>query len=114
MDSTDIFNSLVLKPDDLPPEVKEILSRMQPGDKLQVTDAQFTLVENGEKVVTLAINDGDSLTISADPSTPETVTFKMGDSEEPDTPGIGEDDDSEKSASVESMKEGLHEEPVPE
>jgi hypothetical protein len=112
MDSLDIRNTLVLGADDLPPEVKELLSRLQPGDKVKVTDGTFTLVENGEKVVTLAINDGDGLTIAADPGE-ESVSFKFGDTEEPVTPGPG-DEEGEKSASVETMKSGTYNEPVPQ
>ena len=94
MDSTDIRNSLVLSPDDLPPQVKEILSRLEPGDKLTITSAVVTLVENGEKVVHFALNEGDSVSIK-DPSLPDDappVTFEMGEADEPS----GETEDEEK------------------
>jgi hypothetical protein len=108
MDSTDILNALVLKSDDLPPPVKEILSRMEPGDKLEITAATVTLVENGEKVVHFALNEGDSITIK-DPSNPDAkpVTFEMGDDDEETNEDEKEDDDAEnpeKSAAVESLK----------
>jgi hypothetical protein len=115
MDSTDIINSLVLRPDDLPPEAKEMLSRMQPGDKINITDGTFTLIENGEKVIHFGLNEGDSLTISADPSSPQSVTFKMGDVNEESAPRPEEEgDESDRSAAVESMKTSMYEQPVPE
>ena len=94
MDSLDIKNSIVLNPDDLPPQIKEIFSRLEPGDKLTITSAVVTLVENGEKVVHFALNEGDSVSIK-DPSLPDDappVTFEMGEDDEP----AGETEDDEK------------------
>lgn len=114
MDSTDIKNTLVLDPESLPAEFKEVLSRMQPGDKLRILDGTFTLIENGEKVVSLAINDGDSLTIKADPSESETIKFKMGDSENVSEPKEEDEENNDSdSVSVSSMKAGTYEPPVP-
>ena len=115
MDSTDIKNSLVLNPDDLPAPVKEILSRLEPGDKLTLTGAVVTLVENGEKVVHFSLNEGDSVSIK-DPSLPPdapAVTFEMGESEdEPEAApaaeegaeGEGAEGEQEGGASVETLK----------
>lgn len=105
---------LVLKTDDLPADVKELLSRLQPNDKVTIENATFHLVENGEKVVSFAIQDGDSITFKADPNTEQSVTVKMGDTEEDITPGVGESDEEEtKSPAVESMKAGMYEPDVP-
>ena len=116
MDSLDIKNSLVLNPDDLPAPVKEILSRLEPGDKLTLTGAVVTLVENGEKVVHFSLNEGDSVSIK-DPSLPPdapAVTFEMGESEdepaeaapaaEEGDEGEGAEGEQEGGASVETLK----------
>jgi len=112
MDSTDIKNSLVLSASDLPDSVKEILSRMEPGDKLcgpgEPCAFQVTLVENGEKVVHFALNDGDFLTIK-DPSNPDAapIKFEMGEADEPAAAEAAETSDEEKgepSAAVDAIK----------
>lgn len=109
MDSLDLQNMLVLRTDDLPPEVKEILSKVEIGDKVKISNGQFTLVENGEKNVSFAINTGDSLSIE-DPTDPEAapVEFKMGEDDDEETDSDEqEDEDSEnpeKSAAVESAQ----------
>ena len=110
MDSLDIVNTLVLKQDDLPAPVKEIFSRMEVGDKVTFEKVVLTLTENGEKIVSLAINEGDSLTIK-DPSNPdaEPVTFELGEGDDEDAEPEPDDDKKEgeedaPSAAVESVK----------
>ena len=83
-----------------------------------IVENWFTLVENGEKVVHLAINEGDSITIK-DPSNPdaEPVTFEMGEGDDEKREPTDEDDEgAEKSPSVETAKSAAedNEEPAGE